>query len=174
MLKELASARPDLAAVYRSPGLGLNDLLHELHAAGVLALGHVPGKQAFHYSARPRWLQPYARRGAAPPTAARLVPLPPPPPAQPAVRQHAAGGSVQVTLQPPAALGKPRVSRANAYNMLKTRLARGFRGGCCLSCLPACPLCLPSAAVQNYKTVRVGSQLHAVTFMLLHLVSAVP
>lgn len=132
MLSLLPSVRSDLGAAYRSPGLALSDLLAELHAAGLLALGQVHGKQAEHYSACLHWLQPYVRRGPAPSPPAqqkRLVPLPPP--IQPtATRPAAATGVVQVTLQPRPSSGKPRVSRANAINMLKYKLTLGWRGGC--------------------------------------------
>lgn len=134
MLKALPSARPDVAAAYRQPGLGSTDLLHKLHSAGLLARGNLSGKQATYYSARLHWLKPYAKRPAPPAQAARLVPLPSGPAhrapvAQHAARQPAAGGAVQVQLQPPRALGKPRASPANAINMLKYKLTRGFAGG---------------------------------------------
>lgn len=139
MLSLLPSVRSDLGAAYRSLGLALSDLLAELHAASLLALGQVHGKQAEHYSACLQWLQPYARRGLVPSPPAqqkRLVPLPPP--IQPtAMRPAAATGVVQVTLQPKPSSGKARVSRANAINMLKYKLTLGWRGGCFLPCLHA-------------------------------------
>lgn len=137
MLEILPQAPPAVAAAYRTPGLALSDLLNELHTAGVLGVGTVPGKNAsstFHYSARLHWLQPYGRRaaaaapGGAPPR--RLAPLPTSA-AKQAPRPTAAGaaGAVEVTIRLPQALGKDRVSRANALGILKNRLGRTFQGG---------------------------------------------
>lgn len=132
MLKALPSARPDVAAAYRQPGLGSTDLLHKLHSAGLLARGNLSGKQATYYSARLHWLKPYAKRPAPPAQAARLVPLPSGPAhrapvAQHAARQPAASGSLQITVQRPA---KGSLSRGGAVWVLRNQLTAGIAGGC--------------------------------------------
>lgn len=133
MLKVLPSARPDVAAAYRQPGLGSTDLLRMLHSAGLLARGNLSGKQATYYSARLHWLKPYGKRPAPPAQAARLVPLPSAPVHRPAAAQHAArqpaaSGSTQITLQPRG--GKGSHSRGSAVYYLRSWLTAGFAGGC--------------------------------------------
>ena len=133
MLAALPAETPAAAAAYRTPGLGLSDLLNELCSAGLLGVGSVPGKRAgtsppvFHYSARLNWLQPYGRRSAA-----AAPPAAPPLPTRPVPAERAApaaAAAVEVTINPPPALGKERVSRANAVNILKSRLGRTLQGG---------------------------------------------
>lgn len=141
MIALLKQAPADVAAAYKGPGLTLGELCDQLVALG-LAQRRAVGK-ATHLLPTRHWLRPYAGAAALPPPPQPLVPAQPPraPPNLSALFASAckaAGSSaVEVALRPPASLGKSRLSRAKAVQLLGQAVDRAVPGAgarcCCLA-----------------------------------------
>ena len=159
MIPLLPALHAETVAAYRQTGLKISDLLRQLVQAGLLGAGAQGA--ATHYSARPHWLQPFARRPAAaaataPAPGRRLMPLslppkhaPPPPPAAAAGRgagpaAPAADDVVEAALRRPAAWGKSTMSRSNGVKILADTLQELLEGegARCRAVRAACEGCL--------------------------------